>query len=40
MQGWIQHDALSMSVGFLSVLVCYDGLYPAWQLEYLLTIEV
>jgi hypothetical protein len=40
MQGWIQRDVLSLAVRFLSVLVCYDGLNPAWQLEYLLTIDV
>jgi hypothetical protein len=36
MRGWIQRDALR----FLWVLVCYDYLYPAWRLEYLLTVAV
>jgi hypothetical protein len=34
------HSVESLSVWFRWVLVCYDCLYLAWRLEYLLTVSV
>jgi hypothetical protein len=34
------HSVESLSVWFRWVLVCYDCLYLAWRLEYLLTVLV